>query len=133
MRQSILLVDDDKDDCNFLHDSLIQIGVKLPIVFVHDGPSVFRLLESLNENLPKLIILDVNMPLMNGMVVLAKLNKEYKIPVILYTTSCSDEIIREAKANGAIDCVKKGTSYVDNLKFAKRVSELVRNLSLSEY
>jgi CheY-like chemotaxis protein len=125
MRQSILLIDDDEADCEFIQESLRQVGVRLHIYFAHDGPAAFKLLSELKENLPTLIILDVNMPMMNGMVVLQQLSQLYKIPVILYTTACDDTLIKEAKSLGAIDCVKKGTSYSDNLKFAKRVQGLL--------
>lgn len=125
MNEWILLIDDDRDDCDFLKENLIEIGLKSSIEFAHDGPAALELLERCHENYPKLIILDVNMPFMNGLIVLAKLNVGYNIPVILYTTSCNDALIREAKALGAIDCVKKGTSFSDNMKFAKSVFDFV--------
>lgn len=125
MQQSILIIDDDAEDCDFLKETLIEVGLKLPIDVVHDGPAAFKFLEDLNGNLPKLIILDINLPIMNGLIILSKLNLKYKIPVILYTTSCDDDLVREAKGLGAIDCVKKGVAYADNLRFAKRVAEFV--------
>ena len=125
MQESILIIDDDAEDCDLLKETLIEVGVRLPVYVVHDGPAAFQFLEDLNGNLPRLIILDINMPIMNGLVVLSKLNLKYKIPVILYTTSCDSDLVREAKSLGALDCVKKGVAYVDNLKFAKRVSEFV--------
>jgi CheY-like chemotaxis protein len=123
----ILLVDDDVDDCELLEETLREVGITLTINVVHDGPAAFEFLKNLDGNLPKVIILDVNMPMMNGMEFLSKLNSLYTIPVIMYTTTCDDNLIREAKELGAIDCVKKGTSYVDGLKFAKRVAQLVGN------
>lgn len=125
MNEWILLIDDDRDDCDFLKENLIEVGLKLSIEFVHDGPAALELLERCQENYPKLVILDVNMPFMNGLTVLAKLNAVYNIPVILYTTSCNEVLIREAKALGAIDCVKKGTSFSDNMKFAKSVFDII--------
>jgi chemotaxis response regulator CheB len=65
------------------------------------------------------------MPMMNGVDFLSKLNALYAIPVIMYTTTCDDGLVKEAKELGAIDCVKKGTTYVDSLKFAKRVAEII--------
>jgi len=125
-QQCILIVDDDDDDCDFLKEILIDVGVTLPIVVAHDGPAAFRVLEDLNGNLPKLIILDVNMPLMNGLTFYSKLKLTYNIPVIFFTTTCDDDLVKEATGLGAIDCVKKGVTYVDNLSFAKRIYEIVR-------
>jgi CheY-like chemotaxis protein len=133
MQEWILIIDDDRDDCDFLKENLIEVGLKITIDFAHDGPAALKLLESRRENQPKLIILDVNMPFMNGLIVLAKLNVGYNIPVILYTTACNDVLIREAKAFGAIDCVKKGTSYSDNIKFAKSVFDLVVTSTHGEF
>ena len=127
IQQCILIVDDDLDDCEFLKETLIEVGITLPINVAHDGRAAFELLESCNGSLPKLIILDVNMPIMNGVDFLSRLNSLYTIPVIMYTTSCDEQVIREAKELGAIDCVRKGTTYVDSLKFAKRVGELIAN------
>jgi CheY-like chemotaxis protein len=126
MQQCILIVDDDEDDCDFLKETLIEVGVTLPIIFAHDGPAAFIVLEGLNGNLPKLIILDVNMPLMNGLTFYSKLKLRYNIPVIFFTTTCDDDLVKEAMELGAIDCVKKGVAYADNLSFAKRVSEFVK-------
>jgi CheY-like chemotaxis protein len=125
MQQCILIVDDDEDDCDFLKETLIDVGITLPIEIAHDGPAAFSFLEGLNGNLPRLIILDVNMPLMNGLIFYSKLKLTYNIPVIFYTTTCDDDLVRQATDLGAIDCVKKGITYVDNLSFAKRVYEFV--------
>jgi CheY-like chemotaxis protein len=129
MTSGILIIDDDEDDCLDVQDSLLQIGVKLPIAFAYDGHSAFEMLKN-SEELPRLVILDVNMPVMNGFEVLEKLNRDYQIPVILYTTACNDQVKKKALGLGAVDCIQKGTSYADNVKFAKRVSEILRTVTV---
>jgi CheY-like chemotaxis protein len=124
MERFILVVDDDEDDCRMVQESLRQIGVKIPVRFVYGGFECFELLDEPSANLPILIILDVNLPRMNGLEVLEQLNIKFKIPVIFYTTSCNEDLLVKARKLGAIDCVQKGTSYADNLKFAKRIKEL---------
>jgi CheY-like chemotaxis protein len=127
MQDSILVIDDDEDDCEFVRDCLYQIGIRMTVNFAYDGPTAFKLLENSEISKPKLIILDLNMPVMNGLAVLKKLNEQYTIPVLLYSTFCDDDLVQQSKALGAIDCMKKGTSYTDNLKFAKRVMEILRD------
>jgi len=127
--KSILVVDDDEDDCTIIRDSLYQVGARYPIYTVHGGVQAFRMLDDMSGNLPALIILDLNMPRMNGLDVLAKLKSAHQIPVILYTTSCTEETTTKAKNLGAIDCIKKGNSYTDNLKFAKYVSGLLKDFN----
>jgi len=129
MEYSILVVDDDPDDCLLIEESLYQAGWKYYVHFAVSGSEALTLLESRRTSgtFPLIIILDVNMPAMNGVDVLIKLKEgPYKsIPVILYSTSCSDDLIKQAKELGAHDCVKKGTSYTDNIKFARRVLALI--------
>jgi CheY-like chemotaxis protein len=120
-----MIIDDDEDDCLDVQQSLLQIGVGLPITFAYDGESAFEMLKNLNT-LPRLVVLDVNMPGMNGFEVLEQLNRDYQIPVILYTTACNEQVKKKALSLGAVDCIQKGTSYADNVKFAKRVSEVLR-------
>jgi CheY-like chemotaxis protein len=132
MEYSILVVDDDPDDCQIIEESLYQAGWKHSVEFAIGGLEALESLESQRTSgtLPVMIILDVNMPAMNGLEVLAKLkeNDFYRhIPVILYSTSCSDDLILKSKALGAHDCAKKGTSYTDNIKFARRVLALINS------
>ncbi|RAV99541.1 response regulator [Pseudochryseolinea flava] len=126
MQRSILIIDDDEDDCMLIKDSLVQIGIRHPIKIVLGGQQALDLLQTLTLELPLLIILDLNMPLMDGFQVLDRINSDYKIPVVMYTTSCDDETVAKAKSAGAIDCIKKGTSYADNLKFAKYIFDLTK-------
>jgi CheY-like chemotaxis protein len=131
MEYSILVVDDDPDDCQIIEESLYQAGWKHSVYFAIGGLEALKFLESQKTSgtLPVIIILDVNMPAMNGLEVLAKLKKDdYRhIPVILYSTSCSDELILKSKELGAHDCAKKGTSYTDNIKFARRVLTIINS------
>ena len=127
MQRSILVIDDDEDDCRIIKESLLQVGIRFPIHITMDGEQALGLLKEMKTNLPSLVILDLNMPGMNGMQVLEFINSEFGIPVILYTTSCDDATVIKAKGMGAVDCIKKGTSYSDNLKFAKYVADLMRS------
>ena len=92
--KSILLVDDDQDDKYFFAKALEEQEMNIELKTATDGADAF---EKLNENIPDLILLDLNMPKMNGMAFL-KLIKKIKhlkdIPVIIYTTHTSvfDEI-----------------------------------------
>jgi CheY-like chemotaxis protein len=127
MQRSILVIDDDEDDCRIIKESLFQAGFRDPVYSTLESSEAFKLLEQMKGNFPTLIILDLNMPLVSGMEILKLIVKGYGIPVIMYTTSCDDETVKEAKSLGAVDCIQKGTSYSDNLKFAKYVSDLLRN------
>lgn len=128
MQQSILIIDDDEDDCEVVKESLFQVGLRISVHACLAGQDAITYLQKIKENLPTLIILDLNMPGMNGREVLQIITSEFGIPVFVYAAGCSEEILLETKKLGAIDCIEKGTSYTDNLKFAKKVKEFVMGL-----
>jgi DNA-binding NtrC family response regulator len=123
-KRNILIVDDDEDDCIFLQESLYAVGLVDRVQYITEADEALRFLSE-THSLPALIILDVNMPKMNGMELLEIIKRKYSIPVILHTTTCSDELIIQSKKMGAIDCVKKGNCLADNLRFAEKVLEIV--------
>jgi CheY-like chemotaxis protein len=129
MEHSILIIDDDPDDCELVVEGLHQVGWNFDVEFITDSQESLNFLQWKNSlhALPSVIILDLNMPKIGGMEILAQIKQAYKdLPVILYSTTCSDEIVKKAKQLGAHDCIKKGTSYTDNLKFARMVLAMVK-------
>lgn len=67
-------------------------------------------LKSAKENLPDVIVLDIMMPKMSGLEVLADLKKNpatAKIPVIVYSNLAHDEEIAQAKKLGANEFLAK--------------------------
>jgi CheY-like chemotaxis protein len=130
MQQHILVIDDDEDDCMLIKDSLFQVGLRYTVDIALGGQQALEMMAQMRSNPPLLIILDLNMPGMDGFEVLSKIASEYGTPVIMYTTACTDETTVKAKSLGAIDCVKKGTSYSDNLKFAKYITDLTKTFKL---
>ena len=89
---TILLVDDDPDDLSMLSDAFKTIDPSCDLIEAYDGDAALLLLEELGARniVPELIVLDINMPVMDGRELLTLLkNKEhYKdIPVVMYTTS----------------------------------------------
>ena len=82
--RTVLIVDDEPDAVAFAEAMLSEID-GLTAVSAHDGPSG---LEKAREAAPALIILDVQMPGMDGFAVFAELKKEPAtkgIPVVMLT------------------------------------------------
>jgi len=70
----------------------------------------------LEENLPDAILLDVMMPVMDGMDVLEKLKENERlreIPVIMVTAKTEMETIKAALTKGALDYVKKPIDFTE--------------------
>ena len=88
----ILYAEDDEDDQQLVKDHLLAYSDNIEIVIRDNGVDAVSYLNSLPESAPApcLIILDVNMPKMNGIEALkqTRKNKRYaKTPAILFTTS----------------------------------------------
>ena len=108
----LLYAEDDIDDQEVLKDTMAAIDDEINIVCVHNGQELFTYLDTLKEGMlyPCCIILDLNMPVMNGFETLKLLKQrpEYApIPVIIFSTSSAEEDRRRAMKNGAASFITK--------------------------
>jgi two-component system chemotaxis response regulator CheB len=125
MGDGVLIIDDDEDDCMELEESLIHVGSRVRVDYRMSAESGLKFLNEHKNDLPKIVVIDMNMPGMDGISVLRQIMDNYPVMTIMHATSCNESLAREVKSLGGIDCVQKGTSYADNLRFARRVLELL--------
>lgn len=95
--KTILYADDDADDKLWVIEACKALDSSLQIEFVANGKDVLNYLSSSRSGLPVLIVLDLNMPELDGRQTLRRLkgDEQYKnIPVIIVTTS-SNKVDRE--------------------------------------
>lgn len=86
----ILLVEDDQVDVMTVKRALKEIHVTNPVVSLENGEEALKYLRDPNSAKPCIILLDLNMPIMNGIEFLqvAKQDAQFKrIPVVVLTTS----------------------------------------------
>lgn len=94
-KRYILWADDDMDDLMLMHHVLQDIGQDYAISEVGNGQEALEFLEMAKQqnNLPALIILDMNMPILNGKETLTVIKKDEalkNIPLVFFTTSNSE-------------------------------------------
>ena len=128
-RDVIVMVDDDITNLNVARNNLAG---KYSIVTVPSGEKLFSLLEKIT---PSLILLDIEMPVMNGYEVMKKLKEDKKtvnIPVIFLTAKIDPASEIEGLSLGAIDYITKPFSRellikrIDlHLLFEKQKKELL--------
>ncbi len=113
--QKVLIVDDDADDRNLIKESLDQCVVPVHISELTDGSEVMTFLSNCSTtSRPTLILLDLNMPIMNGFDVLIEIKKNaaYEtIPVYVFTTSNSLRDKAHCIQLGAAEVYVKPASY----------------------
>jgi len=82
---NILLVDDDRSQCILFGEALERDDHQVEVV--HDG---FSAVEAVTNAPPDLVVLDINMPVMDGLDALGKiLDRDPRIPVIIHTAYSS--------------------------------------------
>jgi CheY-like chemotaxis protein len=109
----ILYADDDLDDKTWVSEASKLLNYSLDIYFVENGRQVFEYLKSIEEK-PALIVLDLNMPELDGRQTLQKLksHNDYKnIPVVIVTTSSNKADVDICTRLGASLYLVKPDSY----------------------
>ncbi len=100
---SILLVEDDPDDIELMHDALRDNNIQFNLETIKQGDAVLPYLESA-ETHPDVIVLDLNLPKMHGREVLKSIKASpaiAHIPVIILTTSSAKKEMDYCIQNGA--------------------------------
>jgi CheY-like chemotaxis protein len=134
----ILLVEDEESDAIALQRALRRHGVSAPVRWVKDGLEALHFLqaEELYVPTPELIILDLRMPRMSGLELLAWLRDRpslRNIPTIVMSSSSSTQDIQQAYALGAHTYTVKPSDFGSLVRLVKAayaswVSKAVRQL-----
>ena len=88
----VFYADDDLDDLELVKDAFAQYSKNVEVLTATDGSKALSYLSNLKkyDTLPCLIILDVNMPVINGKEALLRLREMehfQEVPIVLFTTS----------------------------------------------
>jgi two-component system response regulator len=120
----ILLVEDNPNDAELAIRALKKNNLANNLVHLEDGQEALDYLYNENNEMPKLILMDVKMPRVDGIEVLRKLKSDEKrkiIPVVMLTSSKEDRDIIEAYNLGVNAYIVKP---VDFDQFVKAVTQL---------
>jgi DNA-binding response OmpR family regulator len=102
MKPNILVVDDDRKTVDLIRLYLEKDGYR--VLVAYDGR---RALELAMARQPGLIILDLMLPLLDGLDVCRTLQSEFEIPIIMLTARTTEEDKLEGLDLGADDYVTK--------------------------
>ncbi|MCC7083024.1 MAG: response regulator [Burkholderiales bacterium] len=121
----ILLVEDEADDAELLIRALVEMRPGTRVAVIDDGVEALRQLLADDQGAaltPKLIILDLKLPGLNGIEVLRCLTADArtaKIPVVILSGTCSPEDVGASRSYGAKACMRKPSSGGDLRQVAK--------------
>jgi len=112
--KSIFLADDDVDDCMLFEDALREICTSTELTTANDGVELITLMETTVPPPPDIIFLDLNMPRKNGFECLELIRKTKKwkdIPIVIFSTTGQEEMIRKVYEQGANFFIRKPGSF----------------------
>lgn len=116
----ILMADDDSDDRMLALEAFEENKLANQLSFVENGEELLDYLmwrkdfNAQNAPRPDIILLDINMPKMNGIQALQEIkahNELKKIPVIMLTTSNSDEDVIKSYNLGVNSFITKPVTF----------------------
>jgi CheY-like chemotaxis protein len=123
---NILYVEDDIDDYSFFVDAIQEINPEVECTNAINGLQALQMLEE--GATPDVIVLDINMPAMDGKACLKamKTDPRFKeIPVYIYTTSANPLDITHCIQLGAADYLSKRNSYLEAKQILGKIFQSV--------
>ena len=129
----ILLAEDDLNDLLLMQRALDRAGFLNPVFPVRDGREIVQYLEGSGEfsqrdkhPLPGLVLLDLKMPVMDGLDVLAWLRAHPQfetLPVVVLTSSQREDDIKKTRELGVFDYRVKPHAFEDLVSLLKDVRQ----------
>ena len=117
----ILLVEDSDDDAELVSSIIQKNNINSNVLRVKTGEEAIEFMfqrgkyaSNENGNLPKVVLLDINLPKMNGLDVLQRMKSNEKtehLPVFVFTSSGSDYTVFQSYKLGVTSFIRKQTTY----------------------
>jgi CheY-like chemotaxis protein len=109
----IVWAEDGLDDQYLIKHALGQTDAAPKVQFVGDGEAA---LEAVAGSPPDLLVLDLNMPVLDGLNALRRLRADpahAKLPVVIFSTGREEDAVAECRRLGVVDYVQKPFHYAD--------------------
>ena len=126
----ILMAEDDPDDRMLMRDALLENNIVNTISFVENGEELLDYLykkgkfSTQEANRPGLILLDLNMPKIDGREALKQIKSDpslKKIPIIVFTTSKAEEDITWSYNLGVNSFISKPSKFSDLVQVTRHI------------
>ncbi|TDQ32353.1 response regulator [Zeaxanthinibacter enoshimensis] len=101
---TVALADDDEDDRLLFEDAINELKIKTKLLLFKNGLELMNYLKKPDAELPQVLFLDLNMPVMDGMRCLDEIRRDSRLKnlsVAIYSTSSSEKDIVETYVRGA--------------------------------
>lgn len=128
---NILLIEDDMIEIMKLNRTISKLELNHTIIEANNGEEALTILDQ-KDHLPDIILLDLNMPKINGIEFLNILKKDMVlkyIPTIILTTSNNQKDLLECYKAGVAGYIIKPLKYED---YVSKIEKLLAYWSINE-
>ena len=139
LTKSILLVEDNPDDCELMKLAFAQGVISHNLIVYADGMEAINYLQnqadrvvsraiendSLIATMPVLVMLDLNLPRMNGVEVLKRIRADSRtriLPVVIISSSNEPQDLIDSYINGCNSYIRKPIHFTQLQTFVREIS-----------
>lgn len=122
--KTIYLADDDPDDRYLICDAIKRIDPEIQIIEAENGSDLLLSIDEKELLSSVLIVLDMNMPRMNGLETLIAIRSNpfhATVPAVMISTSADPRLVESAYKEGINDFISKPNSYDEFVDLAGKL------------
>jgi CheY-like chemotaxis protein len=124
MARIVLCVDDDPDDRELIRNAIFKVDPSYSVAYATNGKeALMYLIRAAETELPCLVILDINMPVMDGkqtLVEIRKIEKFNQMPIVVFSTSSHPADLHFCRQHG-VELITKPASFIQITSEAERL------------
>lgn len=132
-KYSIIIVENDEDEQEFMKEGFDTVGLFNIVAQATNGNQLLAWLDEHPDQLPDIILSDLNMPGKNGYDIITEIKDTPQwahIPVIITSTSSTKTIIDKCLALGAADYVVKPETFIEYAPYIQRLYHRIEEKKL---
>jgi CheY-like chemotaxis protein len=122
----IIIVENDEDEQLFMKEGFEGTGRFEVVAFAESGDELSAMLSNYANNIPDLILSDLNMPGKNGYDILKELRADDRfsnLPIVITSTSSIKSVIDTCMKLGATKFIQKPETFVQYADFANNLAD----------
>ena len=132
--KTILLIEDNPDDEKLTLRAMRQSEIPNIVVVARDGAEALDFVAKGTERLPSLVLLDLKLPKVSGLEVLAQLRSDSKtrtLPIVVLTSSDEQKDIQQSYLLGANSYIRKPVDFDEFIDSVKQLGQYWLSINLS--
>lgn len=123
MVKKVVLTDDDRDDASLFREALLEVNNRIDFEYFEGGKEAIQHLNAKEHEIPDVIFLDINMPVISGWHCLEEFKRSQQlknVPIYIYTTSSHKKEKERAMQMGATGFITKPSDFKELIEILRK-------------